>query len=395
MRTLHENDDFLRIKAEVFRDFLTSDKPEILLNKINELNGVLSISTERDTAILTELNRWVTVRESKARMQDNVEIASRIVEKLRSMYLRQTESLEPGESEIVWRGEIRLAADTVIERPLIIQAGTKLVLKPGVSLFIRNRLQVNGTSTHAVTIAAEQGRFGAVILEGEKADHSRISYLNMAGGSGFRSELREYSGMLSIHEVKDVLLEHCTLRDNAGFDDQVHIVYSDITIRDCTFAAAPMDAVDLDMSRAQIIDSRFVGNGNDGLDLMGSVVRARGLSLEGNRDKGISVGERSQLDIESSRFQGNVIGIQVKDDSLVSGRGLRFNENAQAIDAYAKNWRYETGGFGIFCGSAFSDGGVTSDAQSILDIEADVCPEISTLDGEEITHLKKSLVGFE
>lgn len=47
---------------------------------------------------------------------------------------------------------------------------------------------------------------------------------------------------------------------------------------------------DLDMSKAEILDSVFENSGNDGLDLMDSTVLSRGNSFSGSRDKGISVG---------------------------------------------------------------------------------------------------------
>lgn len=123
--------------------------------------------------------------------------------------------------------------------------------------------------------------------------------------------------MLSLHDVTDVELNHCDLTGNAHFDDQLHVVYSDVTINDRTFTAAPMDAIDFDMSTARINDSTFSVNGNDGLDLMGSTVKARNLTFRNDGDKGISVGERSLLDIEDSDFYDNSFAIQVKDDSLV------------------------------------------------------------------------------
>jgi hypothetical protein len=199
--------------------------------------------------------------------------------------------------------------------------------------------------------------------------------------------------MLSIHDVTDVEINHCDLSDNAHFDDQLHVVYSDVTINDCTFTAAPMDAIDLDMSTARISNSTFTGNGNDGLDLMGSKVKARNLTFKNNGDKGISVGERSLLDIEDSDFYDNGFAIQVKDDSLVTARRLSLTRNRTALNAYAKNWRYENGGFGVFCEIDFSenDKTVTTDKTSNLQIKANGCPPLFDATTETIKKLKRSL----
>ena len=153
-----------------------------------------------------------------------------------------------------------------------------------------------------------------------------------------------------------------------------------------------MDAVDLDMSKAVIGDTKFENNGNDGLDLMGTVVTANNLRFFANGDKGISVGERSQLDIEDSTFTANEIAIQVKDDSLVSGRRLSLTSNTTALHAYAKNWRYGTGGFGVFCDVDFGhEKTVTADKSSRLRVDVEQCPTLTDATADTIAQLKKNL----
>jgi hypothetical protein len=69
-----------------------------------------------------------------------------------------------------------------------------------------------------------------------------------------------------------------------------------------------------------------------------------GTTLQNNGDKGISVGEGSQLVAINNTISGNGFGVQSKDSSLA----LLFNQtltgNDTALDAYKKNWRYGSGG---------------------------------------------------
>lgn len=392
MRTLHQNPDFLDIKRRVFRSFLTSEKPELLIESIKAINAKLENSVATDTATLDENLEWITPEDAVRRMEDNVELVTQTLAKLEQLYPPgDVATQKPGPSPLIWRGDIHLDRDTTIEQPLVIEAGTRVTLDENVSLFIRDRLSIEGTTDNPVVVSpAGNAVFGAVVLEGRAADGSRINGLKMYGGSGYRDDLREYSGMLSIHDVRNVRLTNTDLSDNHDYDDQLHVVYSDIAIDHCSFTNAPMDAIDLDMSDAVISNSVFMGNGNDGLDLMGARVTTRNSLFAQNGDKGISVGERSILEITDSSFSVNNFGIQVKDDSFVSANDLTFARNKTAIDAYAKNWRYEQGGYGVFCASEFTDNDqlVTTDRKSKLDIHADQCP---ALDAGTIDSLKSEL----
>ena len=66
--------------------------------------------------------------------------------------------------------------------------------------------------------------------------------------------------------------------------------------------------------------------------------------LEGSGDKGISIGEGSALLVVNDRFAGDAIGIQAKDTSQAVVVNSTFEDNALAVDAYKKNWRYGDGG---------------------------------------------------
>ena len=150
--------------------------------------------------------------------------------------------------------------------------------------------------------------------------------------------------MLSIHDVSDVVLRDVRFRKNKVVDDMVHAVYSSIAFVDCTFRRALSDAVDLDICRATLQGCLFEDSGNDAIDLMTTEAVVWDTTLLNNGDKGISTGEGSTLFAVNNRFVGNAIGVQVKDSSDAVLVNTTFEDNALAVDAYKKNWRYGAGG---------------------------------------------------
>ena len=379
LEVLHENEKFTHTKNRVFSDFLYSDKPDQLIQSLQKINQRMARSVQTDTAILDERLRWITPEESLHQMQRNIILVDHIIDNLRAHYPKAVKPMPQQEpQELIWQGNIHLSQTTTINQPLTIKAGAHITLAKDVSLFIFDRVSINGTDSDPVVFSGKNDAiFGTVVIEGRNADGSRINHLKMSGGSGYKDDLRNYSGMFSIHDVRDIEIQHMALADNHLFDDQFHVVYSTLTLKYSSFTRAPMDAIDLDMSDAVITDCSFVDNGNDGLDLMGANVTASGLSFLNNGDKGISVGERSVLEIKSSTLESNKFGIQVKDDSFASASDLVFKSNQTAIDAYHKNWRYGTGGYGVFCNSQFKNNGkiMTADKKSRLDVDATTCPK--------------------
>lgn len=399
MQVLFEDEQFLEVRNSVVKAFVASGGPKAVREMVTHLNQYLAPTLEWEPEILDAKNRWVTPAESQQRMKDNELLVDLILDQLVlettiDQNLETDATSDPSTEEaLIWSGDILIEEDLVVSSPLIIRAGTAVRLGEGVNLTIRGKLLVDGTQENPVSIegVGNQG-FGGIIIEGRKANGSSLNWLSISGGSGWKTEMRNYSGMLSIHEVEDLRLTHCSLSANRDFDDQLHVVYSSIYISDCTFEDAAFDAIDLDMSEATIVNSQFNSNGNDGLDLMGSQVIAEGLIFRNNADKGISVGERSVLDIGNSQFTGNQVAIQIKDDSLVSGHHLGFAGNQKSLDAYAKNWRYGSGGFGVFCGMMPNEPrpDFTQGKHSSIQF-AETCPVVTSLPEHEKERVKQKI----
>ncbi|MDP7453425.1 MAG: CotH kinase family protein, partial [Arenicellales bacterium] len=178
---------------------------------------------------------------------------------------------QPLRSQQIWSGEVKVAGHQTLVDPLLIKPGTTVRLAPGATLILKGRLLAEGTTERPIRFLPEQAGqapWGAVVLSGRGADGSRMAHCEVAGGSGQKGDLFEYSAMFSVHEVKDVSVKDCLFRDNRLVDDMMHTVYSDIHLERVTFRNAFSDALDLDISQAELVDSLFVGSGNDAVDLM-------------------------------------------------------------------------------------------------------------------------------
>jgi len=270
--------------------------------------------------------------------------------------------LEP----VIWAGEVTLTGRNLMHSSLVINPGTTVRLAPGATLVLKDRLTAVGTPEAPIQflpMQKGQAPWGAIVLQGHGADGTQLAHCKLTGGSGSKGDLFEYSGMLSIHDVKDVYIGNCRFENNSVVDDMLHTVYSEIRLEGVRFENAYSDAVDFDISKVEIVDSYFEGSGNDAVDLMTSEAVITGTLFKHNGDKGISVGENSRLFGANNRFSNNKIGIQSKDRSSVVLFNHSFVDNKTALHAYKKNWRYGEGGTIFIAKSAIVGGEVTAQAQ--------------------------------
>ena len=214
-------------------------------------------------------------------------------------------------------------------------------------MVLKGQLTAIGTPERPIRflpLAENQDPWGSVVLMGHGADGSTLTNCEMAGGSGLKGDLFEYSAMFSIHDVDDVSISDCVFRDNQIVDDMVHAVYAKIYLNRVTFKNAVSDALDLDICEAEIKNSQFDSSLNDGVDLMSTRATIIGSVFRNNGDKGISVGENSHLVGINNILERNAIGIQSKDRSTAVLFNHALIKNKIALSAYKKNWRYGDGG---------------------------------------------------
>jgi hypothetical protein len=259
-----------------------------------------------------------------------------------------------------WSGDIEIEGVRHLVGDLILKAGTTVRLAPGASLIIEGRVLAQGTEHSPVQflpLSESQEPWGTIAIRGPKANGSHFSHCTFIGGSGHKEPLAEYSAMMSVHDVQDVIFENCLLEDSYVVDDMFHAVYSTLMLRKCTFRRSLFDSVDLDICEALVEGCVFEDSGNDSFDLMTTDAVLRNCRILRSKDKGVSVGEGTRALIQSSVIEGCLIGVQIKDTSHAVVMNTDFIRNDHAIDAYKKNWRYGHGGQGFVYKCHFADNG--------------------------------------
>ncbi len=252
---------------------------------------------------------------------------------------------------VQWSGHRTLSGLTEIHGDLHIKAGTVLSMQEGASVIVHGQVIALAGSGFPIRIGpanSDQEPWGTFAIRTSKADGSKFENVQFLGGSGYMDGLQEYSAMFSAHDVDGLQLVNCTFNQGLLVDDMVHVVYGkDLLIQDCTFENALSDALDLDDCQGRIEGCLFTDSGNDAIDLMMSQVEVADTTLLDSGDKGVSVGEGSELLWTGGRLTRCQIGIQVKDGSLAWIRDATFASNAQALNACKKNWQYGSGGYGL------------------------------------------------
>ena len=289
-------------------------------------------------------------------------------------------------------GTIVVDKDIVFNDNITIAPGTKFKLNNGKSIIFKNVVKALGSKENPIifenSISGKNRIWGTVAFQGLKTRGSILQNVYFDGGSGAVIDQIHYTSMLSLHDTKNIKLLNVHLKNNHIYDDALHLVYCDnINIENLIIESAQGDALDIDISKNIIVkNSKFTNSNNDGIDLMESEVLIDSTMIEGAGDKGISVGENSNLLLYNSTLLNNKTGIAVKDSSIVKVIYSTFESNNSHIDAYQKNLQYGDGGSIEIYKSFFEsfDNQFTTDKKSNILIEDSSFNKMITSDNEKI-----------
>jgi hypothetical protein len=212
--------------------------------------------------------------------------------------------------------------------------GTRLDLKNNATILSYSPLQFFGTEDNPIIISSSDSTgHGIVVLNaGEKTVLERVVFKNLSAPLKHGWQL---TGAITFYE-SPVEIDGCQFSDNKAGDDMLNIVRSEFEIKNSLFEHILSDALDVDFGKGTIIHSSFVDCGNDGVDFSGSVVDVTECFVTGAGDKGVSVGENSQVNINRMEFKNCYVAAASKDMSQVNIKNAKVSASEVGFAVYQK-----------------------------------------------------------
>ena len=151
----------------------------------------------------------------------------------------------------------------------------------------------------------------------------------------------ELTGAVTFYE-SPVQIDNCQFVGSRS-EDSLHIMRSEFIIRNSVFSHSFSDALDTDFCEGEVMESSFFHCGNDALDVSGSIVSAKDLTIDGVGDKGLSAGENSEMFIHRVDIKNARIALASKDLSRVSVDQLKISDSHYGLVAFQKKPEFGCG----------------------------------------------------
>jgi len=146
------------------------------------------------------------------------------------------------------------------------------------------------------------------------------------------------SGAVNFHE-SEVIITNAVFSNNRC-EDGLNIIRSSFTITDTKFEGTQSDAFDGDFVTGTLERCTFINAGNDGIDVSGSELYIKDITVKNPSDKAISAGENSTITGQDIKVSGGEIGVVSKDLSKVTLTNVSIIDTRLGISAFQKKSEY-------------------------------------------------------
>ena len=222
----------------------------------------------------------------------------------------------------------------VLNGNLTIPAGTDIKFSANSGIIINGSLNALGNPNEPITMDALNDSWqGIYVYSAKKKSYLKnVIFKNLAG---IDQGLLKLTGSINFYS-SDIDISNVLIKNNYS-EDAINIVNSNFKIKKLRVQNALSDGIDLDFSYGNIEDSFFFNLNGDAIDLSGSKVFIDKVVIDEVRDKAISVGENSNIEINKSSFNKIGVGVASKDGSNTIIKNTTFkNYKLHSIMTYNK-----------------------------------------------------------
>lgn len=240
------------------------------------------------------------------------------------------------QDSIYSKGAIIENKSITITNHIIIPKGQNLIIrdakvdfKKGGKITAYGNVQLLNSHIYSSDLKGE----GIVVIYADlEVKHSKITSFNVRKNN---APLQCTHGKVTLDDIK---------LENIESNDGINLNNCTFQIRLLKSKAVSGDAVDLDFGRGKIIHSSFKNVGGDAIDLSGALVEINDVKIVNCADKGISIGERSEINASNIQIIDCELGIAVKDESILMGTAIEIKKCINAVNCFIKKDYYNYSG---------------------------------------------------
>jgi hypothetical protein len=234
----------------------------------------------------------------------------------------------------------------IVDKPIIIEGD--LHIFPGVNLqfsndsylIVKGSLTAIGDKVRPINLRPVLDSWkGIYVLNSIKK--SQLKNVHISNISALEDELLKLTGGITFYK-SDVDFENVRINDVKA-EDAINIIESSFSLNSVIVNNTVSDGLDSDFSKGNVLYSEFSNIGGDALDFSGSHVSINQTKATNVKDKAVSAGESSTLNIKNSNFKNIGVGVASKDGSSVTmSNSIISNYKLYGAMSYIKKYFYTT-----------------------------------------------------
>tara|TARA_B110000858_G_C17793775_1_gene471308 strand:- start:269 stop:2713 length:2445 start_codon:yes stop_codon:yes gene_type:complete len=234
--------------------------------------------------------------------------------------------------------EYIIISDITIKENTLVDKNQKFILKKnisiniinGSSLFIEGNFIFLNDDENYTTISSTDSS-GSLVFNNNNFDLKNIIFANLS-----KPNLEDYILYGGVNFINSNLKLENIIIKNSKNEDGINIINSKSKLSNIFFNNISADALDVDFGEINFKNIHCEDIGNDCLDVSGATIYGENLTSINVSDKGLSVGEKSNIKIKNMNFFSNYIALAVKDGSSAFLDNIKLKENVYDIALFNK-----------------------------------------------------------
>ena len=240
---------------------------------------------------------------------------------------------------LVKKGTWKISKPIILKGKVIIEPDTRFLFSKDSYLIVKGQLIANGTENEKIIFDSKDYWKGLYVI-GDNNEESILNNVTIKNTKDLIDGLLHLTGGVNFYNTKVKFKDSQIIGSKA--EDALNIIHSNFVLRNVKIGNTVSDGFDSDFSSGNIYNSKFFDIGGDAVDFSGSKVSIVDSDFNQIKDKAISVGESSNIDLKDIDINNVGVGVASKDGSNTKVNGATIkNYNLAAMMTYNKKDFYD------------------------------------------------------